>query len=198
MNLPDFFFALQDPLSALDAHVGKAVFHNVLHNNLSGKTRILVTHALHFLPQVDYIYAIADGRIAERGTYAELTENDGEFSKFITEFGSKTADEEAKEEQDVTEVANEEKAGGRKEAVVGPAMMQAEERNTGAIRWDVYKVYLRAGKGTVILPVLFCSLILVQGTTVMGSYWFVHVFAFESIGKLIIFQACLLARDVRS
>ncbi|KAF8067032.1 P-loop containing nucleoside triphosphate hydrolase protein, partial [Lyophyllum atratum] len=61
-----------DPLSALDAHVGKAVFQNVLHNSLSGKTRVMVTHALHFLPQVDYIYTIADDCIAERGTYAEL------------------------------------------------------------------------------------------------------------------------------
>ena len=55
----------QDPLSALDAHVGKAVFENVLRNNLSGKTRILVTHALHFLPQADYILTIVDGRVAE-------------------------------------------------------------------------------------------------------------------------------------
>jgi hypothetical protein len=35
--------AMQDPLSALDAHVGKAVFHNVLQNTLQSKTRILVT-----------------------------------------------------------------------------------------------------------------------------------------------------------
>ncbi|OJA15999.1 hypothetical protein AZE42_13449, partial [Rhizopogon vesiculosus] len=64
-----------DPLSALDAPVGKAVFENVLKRN-TGKTRILVTHALHFLPDVDYIYTIVDGRIAERGTYPELMAND--------------------------------------------------------------------------------------------------------------------------
>ncbi|OJA16609.1 hypothetical protein AZE42_10766, partial [Rhizopogon vesiculosus] len=64
-----------DPLSALDAHVDKAVFENVLKRN-TGKTRILVTHALHFLPDVDYIYTLVDGRIAERGTYLELMAND--------------------------------------------------------------------------------------------------------------------------
>lgn len=53
-------------MSALDAHVGKAVFHNVLQNTLQGKTRILVTHALHFLPYVDYIMTVADGRLIER------------------------------------------------------------------------------------------------------------------------------------
>ena len=55
----------QDPLSALDAHVGQAVFENVLRANPSGKTRILVTHALHFLPQVDHILTILDGKVAE-------------------------------------------------------------------------------------------------------------------------------------
>ena len=109
--------ALQDPLSALDAHVGEAVFEQVLRSNSAHKTRILVTHALHFLPQVDYILTIVDGRIAEvcnnllfecsagqsddlgqRGTYLELMAKNGEFSKFITEFGSAEEKEEKGEE----------------------------------------------------------------------------------------------------
>ena len=32
-----------DPLSALGAHVGKAVFQNVMQGSLAGRTRILVT-----------------------------------------------------------------------------------------------------------------------------------------------------------
>lgn len=39
---------LDDPFSALDAHVGKAVFNNAIQGALAGKTRLLVTHALHF------------------------------------------------------------------------------------------------------------------------------------------------------
>jgi ABC-type multidrug transport system fused ATPase/permease subunit len=77
-----------DPLSALDAHVGRAVFQNVLLNARPDRTRVLVTHALHFLPQVDYIYTLVAGRVAEHGTYANLMGADGAFSKFVTEFGS--------------------------------------------------------------------------------------------------------------
>jgi ABC-type multidrug transport system fused ATPase/permease subunit len=55
--------ALDDPLSALDAGVGKALFFNAILGALSGKTRILVTHALHFLPHVDNIILMEDGRI---------------------------------------------------------------------------------------------------------------------------------------
>ena len=58
-------------------------------NNPEGRTKILVTHTLHFLPQVDYIYTIANGQTMECGTYPELMANDGVFSKFVKEFGSK-------------------------------------------------------------------------------------------------------------
>jgi ABC-type multidrug transport system ATPase subunit len=163
---------LQDPLSALDAHVGKTVFQNVFQK--PGKTRILVTHALHFLPQVDYIYTIADGRIAERGTYRELISNNGEFSRFLTEFGSKDDTEE--EDKKVGEqgiVEEKDDSEKRKNMTAGAGLMQLEERNTGSVNWDVYKAYSIAGGGGVVLPLLFCSLVLIQGATVMSSYWYV-------------------------
>ncbi len=49
---------------------------------------------------MDYIFTIAGGHIAERGTYDELMQKDGEFSKFYKEFGSK---EEKEEEEEVEE-----------------------------------------------------------------------------------------------
>jgi ABC-type nitrate/sulfonate/bicarbonate transport system ATPase subunit len=45
-----------DPLSALDAHVGLHIFNEaILGLRRQGKTVILVTHALHMLHEVDYI-----------------------------------------------------------------------------------------------------------------------------------------------
>ncbi|KAF9237604.1 ABC transporter [Melanogaster broomeanus] len=160
-----------DPLSALDAHVGKAVFQNVLKNNTAGKTRILVTHALHFLPEVDYIYTLLDGKIAERGTYDELIASDGAFSKFIEEFGSKE-DNTTKAEETAEAVVEEKKKP--QPGVKGSGMMQEEERNTGAIKLGVYREYLSAANGLVFVPLLFLSLVLMQGSTVMSSYWLVY------------------------
>lgn len=166
-------------MSALDAHVGKAVFQNVLQESLQGKTRLLVTHTLHFLPQVDYIYAIADGRVVEHGTYADLMATGEQFSKFITEFGLQDEQKEEKEdelEEDAIEDAKNDDGVEKKErkvAKAGPALMQDEERNTGAIEWDVYKSYIKAGKGEFVLPLLFLSLLLIQGATVVSSYWLV-------------------------
>ncbi|KAG1821831.1 ABC transporter [Suillus subaureus] len=170
-----------DPLSALDAHVGKAVFQNVLKKN-ADKTRILVTHALHFLPEVDYIYTLVDGRIAERGTYAELMANDGTFSKFVSEFGSKE-DSTKKEEK----AAESEKIEDKKiqKGSAGKAMMQEEERNTGAIKWEVYREYLTAAHGSVLLPLLLLSVILMQCSSVMSSYWYTGIYAALGISQAL-------------
>ncbi|KAG1773522.1 ABC transporter [Suillus occidentalis] len=159
-----------DPMSALDAHVGKAVFENVLKKN-TGKTRILVTHALHFLPEVDYIYTLVDGRIAERGTYTELMANDGAFSKFVSEFGSK--EDSTKKE---VRAAEDEEIEDKKiqKGSAGKAMMQEEERNTGAIKWEVYQEYLKAAHSPVLLPLLTLSVILMQCSSVMSSYWLIY------------------------
>jgi ATP-binding cassette subfamily C (CFTR/MRP) protein 1 len=64
-------YLLDDPLSAVDSHVGKHIFENVLGENgmLAGKTRILVTHAISYLPYVDEIFVINNGEITEQGSY---------------------------------------------------------------------------------------------------------------------------------
>jgi ATP-binding cassette subfamily C (CFTR/MRP) protein 1 len=64
-------YLFDDPLSAVDSHVGKHIFDNVLGENglLKGKTRLLVTHAVIYLPKVDEIYVMVNGEITESGSY---------------------------------------------------------------------------------------------------------------------------------
>lgn len=64
-------YLFDDPLSAVDSHVGKHIFDNVLGENgiLRGKTRLLVTHAIVYLPKIDDIYVMVDGEITESGSY---------------------------------------------------------------------------------------------------------------------------------
>ena len=61
---------MDDPLSAVDAYVGKAILEQcLLSGPLADRTRILVTHALHVLDKTDYIYVMENGSITEKGTY---------------------------------------------------------------------------------------------------------------------------------
>ena len=70
------------------------VFENVFLAAARGKNRIPVTHALHFLPQVDYIYTMTEGIFDEHGTYADLMAAHGDFAHFVNEFGCKESESE--------------------------------------------------------------------------------------------------------
>ncbi|XP_068440089.1 ATP-binding cassette sub-family C member 3 isoform X4 [Clinocottus analis] len=94
-------YLLDDPLSAVDAHVAKHIFDNLIgpEGVLKGKTRILVTHGISFLPQVDNIMVIVDGRMSEMGSYQELLSQNGAFAEFLRNY----ALEDIVEEEDATE-----------------------------------------------------------------------------------------------
>ncbi|XP_071426855.1 ATP-binding cassette sub-family C member 6 isoform X2 [Pithys albifrons albifrons] len=78
-------YLLDDPLSAVDAHVGQHIFEHVLGPNglLKDKTRVLVTHTVNILPQVDNIVFLVDGMISETGSYQELLQRNGAFAEFL-------------------------------------------------------------------------------------------------------------------
>ncbi|XP_044034326.1 ATP-binding cassette sub-family C member 3 isoform X1 [Siniperca chuatsi] len=81
-------YLLDDPLSAVDAHVSKHIFDNLIGPGglLKGKTRILVTHGISFLPQVDNIMVIVEGRVSEMGSYQELLKQNGAFAEFLRNY----------------------------------------------------------------------------------------------------------------
>ncbi|KAJ6660365.1 hypothetical protein lerEdw1_017788 [Lerista edwardsae] len=81
-------YLLDDPLSAVDSHVAKHIFDQVIgpEGTLKGKTRILVTHGIHFLPQVDSIIVLVDGNISEMGSYQELLKQNRAFAEFLRNY----------------------------------------------------------------------------------------------------------------
>ncbi|KAL7701310.1 p-glycoprotein-like protein [Lotmaria passim] len=68
-------YVLDDPLSALDAHVGRHVMEEVVLRALAGKTRVLVTHQLHVLPYADQVVVVRDGCVAFSGSYSAYAES---------------------------------------------------------------------------------------------------------------------------
>ncbi|KAK6173040.1 hypothetical protein SNE40_016576 [Patella caerulea] len=78
-------YLMDDPLSAVDAHVGKHIFRNVIgsQGSLKKKTRVLVTHGIHWLPMVDRIIVMDKGTITDIGHYGDLLGNGGSFAQFL-------------------------------------------------------------------------------------------------------------------
>lgn len=62
-------YLLDDPLSAVDAHVGQFLFHEGIRNSLKDKTRILVTHQVHLLPYFDKIVVMEAGLVKAYGEF---------------------------------------------------------------------------------------------------------------------------------
>jgi len=65
-------YLLDDPISALDAHVRMNIMKNVVKGMLKEKTVIVVTHAIDFLHMADRIIMMDKGKITANGTYEEL------------------------------------------------------------------------------------------------------------------------------
>jgi len=68
-------YLFDDPLSAVDAHVGNYILKECFMGYLKEKTRVLVTHKFESLKYVDYIYIFNKGKIVEQGTLETLQES---------------------------------------------------------------------------------------------------------------------------
>ena len=80
-------YLFDDPLSAVDPEVGNHIFQECICGILKDKTRVLVTHGLHFLPQSDYVLCIDDGKVEDQGTHAELMAREGAFHALMEKHG---------------------------------------------------------------------------------------------------------------
>ncbi|GJJ73167.1 hypothetical protein EMPS_05525 [Entomortierella parvispora] len=79
-------YILDDPLSAVDAHVDHHIFEEALSSILANKTRILVTNGVSHLHEVDQIVVVKAGKISQDGAYADLIQNaEGDLYRLIQE-----------------------------------------------------------------------------------------------------------------
>ncbi|XP_010683162.1 ABC transporter C family member 2 isoform X1 [Beta vulgaris subsp. vulgaris] len=177
-------YIFDDPLSALDAHVGQQVFEKCIKEELSGKTRVLVTNQLHILSQVDKIILVHDGAIKEEGTFEELSEKGMMFQKLMENAGKMEEYIEEKHDVDNNEkevpktIANgslNDKSGGttypQKSKAAKSVLIKQEERETGVVSWNVLMRYKNALGGTWVIMILLMCYVLTEVLRVSSSTW---------------------------
>lgn len=84
-------YILDDPLSAVDVHVGKHIFEKFINGAIKDKARLLVTNQLQYLPYADKIIMLDAGRVVVQGTYEECQEN-GSFARLLSEHNAQADD----------------------------------------------------------------------------------------------------------
>ncbi|CAG8815953.1 13829_t:CDS:2, partial [Racocetra persica] len=157
---------LDDPLSAVDANVGRYLFTNCIQGALAKKTRLLVTHHFHYLPQVDYIIYMEDGKIAEQGTYEELIKGGKAFSKLIAEYGEAENADEIKNDEEST--LNKKENKKVQTFVLPKGLMSMEEQYRGAVNNETYLAYLRNAGGLLSILIIIFLLVMMQGVNIGG------------------------------
>ena len=65
-------YLLDDPLSAVDAYVGRHIFERCIRGQLLKKTVVLVTNQLQYVPSAERVFVMHEGTIVEQGTHDEL------------------------------------------------------------------------------------------------------------------------------
>ena len=171
-------YILDDPISALDAHVGKNIMHNCIINYLKDKTRILATHALQYTSFADRIYYMKNGEINWEGTYEELI-----HQKFYSQFAEKMNSKiEKNENNENNENSNKEDSKNNnnnskinKKPLLNKGVVQRitkdEGKEVGQINKKVYISYFSYIGGMNFCLVLLFTLFTWQGLRIMSDLW---------------------------
>lgn len=184
-------YLLDDPLSAVDSHVGRHLFDQCMRGFLRKKLVILVTHQLQFLEHADQIVIMDKGKVTDIGTYDHMLKSGQDFAQLLAQRPAEedTTDVSPKnlQKQQSTETENEKHGSISRlnsvesrssissmgssvaESLINeekPKVVQ-ESRSAEKIGWTMYQKYFTAGCSwfVFLLVVFFCI-----GTQVMASW----------------------------
>ncbi|KAL6841171.1 hypothetical protein ACP4OV_029140 [Aristida adscensionis] len=182
-------YLLDDVFSAVDAHTGSNIFKECLRSTLKGKTIILVTHQVDFLHNVDNIFVMRDGMIAQSGKYDELLEAGSDFAALVSAHDSSM--ELVEQSRQVAKTENSQPGaviripslrsrsiGKGEKVVVAPdieaatsKIIQEEERESGQVSWRVYKLYMTEAWGWWGVVGMLAFALVWQGSDMASDYW---------------------------
>ncbi|KAI1315964.1 hypothetical protein EDD11_010603 [Mortierella claussenii] len=84
-------YILDDPLSAVDPKVGRALFDNCIKGFLSGKARVLVTHQLQYIQGCENVIVLERGRITHQGHVDQVMAEEVEVKQLVQDEEGSTA-----------------------------------------------------------------------------------------------------------
>uniref|UniRef100_A0A182Q5F7 Uncharacterized protein n=1 Tax=Anopheles farauti TaxID=69004 RepID=A0A182Q5F7_9DIPT len=173
-------YLLDDPLSAVDSHVGRHLFDHCMRDYLRGKIVILVTHQLQYLQNADQIVVLMHGRVEAVGTYDKLRESGQDFAQLLAAPSGR--------EDDSTDTESLKRSGSlykRQNSETsmdsttvdgeGPEKKPTEERQKeGSIGYDVYRAYFKASGGNLVVALILFMFLLSQLSASGGDYFLTY------------------------
>uniref|UniRef100_UPI003AAC6783 ATP-binding cassette sub-family C member 4-like n=1 Tax=Centroberyx gerrardi TaxID=166262 RepID=UPI003AAC6783 len=176
-------YLLDDPLSAVDAEVGRHLFEQCICGLLKNKPRILVTHQLQYLKAADQILVLKEGHMVARGTYTELQRSGVDFTSLLQEEEEQQAPHDISartrtlSENSVlshTSSVHSVKDGGDQLPAEPVQTVVEESRAEGTIGPRLYVKYLRAGASVMMLLFVILVNLLAQSAYVLQDWWLAY------------------------
>lgn len=164
---------LDDPLSAVDVVTEDTLVERLLFGRWSGITRVMATHRLAHLRRFDTIVFLAQGHVQAIGSFDDVYTNSAAFRDYIAE--EERGVEAARDisvNVEPSPTSTEHPAGHDIEVLLEEPTSRFtddEDRETGAVRLDVYRAYARAMIGSAAsAPFIAIALVLTAiGITVL-------------------------------
>ena len=148
-------YLLDDPLSAVDAKVGKHIFEKCICGLLAHKTRIVATHRQQFLRNAEHIVIMKEGSVISEGSYTGLRKAGVEFQEMFDGNANQGECPAARDSYSTKDAIREEGVSGLD--------IEEEDRMTGSVSWSLYWKYFRAGLPSLMLIILAVFFVFVQG-----------------------------------
>lgn len=173
---------LDDPLSAVDAHVGSHIFNEAICGLLRNRCIILATHQLHFISRCDKIVWIMDGRVTATGKYQHLMDTNPAFAKLLAATGSQQEKEEGDSEQNQpsrsqpvlagpTEAEPLPGEGKKTKTETQPQLMQEDVKVVDSVPWSVYVAWIRASGSILNIFAVLFMLVLFRAANILTGLW---------------------------
>ncbi|XP_051464306.1 ATP-binding cassette sub-family C member 4 isoform X2 [Apus apus] len=181
-------YLLDDPLSAVDAEVGRHLFEKCICQALHQKISVLVTHQLQYLRAANQILILKDGKMVGKGTYSEFLRSGIDFASLLKKdeeveqlsvpgtpnlksARNRTFSESSVWSQDSSVHSQKDGAVEQPPAENALAAVPEEGRSEGKINFKVYRKYFTAGANYFVIFILILFNILAQVAYVLQDWW---------------------------
>ncbi|XP_069495246.1 ATP-binding cassette sub-family C member 4 isoform X2 [Ambystoma mexicanum] len=180
-------YLLDDPLSAVDAEVGRHLFDKCICQALNKKLCILVTHQLQYLTAAKQILILKEGVVVGRGSFSELLKSGVDFASLL-----KSEDDDQPTTPDTTILkpvrirtfsqtsilsqdpsVQSQLEGAADHLSMEPVLtaFPEETRSEGKIGFRLYRKYFKAGGNYLVIVILFLLNVLAQVFYVLQDWW---------------------------
>ncbi|CAD8191327.1 unnamed protein product [Paramecium octaurelia] len=164
---------LDDPLSALDVHVGNFIMKECFLKHLSSKTRVLSTHALNYSQFTDYIYLLQNGEIIDEGNFEKISQStkfkEIEQNNILKSDNSKCLQLDPKKNNESRQTIQPTLAK-RNKAKTEDIILK-EDRQVGEVNFEVYQKYFMYNGGLKNYSVLILIMILWIISQLISNFW---------------------------